>query len=248
VGVKVPSYTGSGVFLNPSGVVNAGSFAPFTAQISPGEVITLFGSGFVSGTGSFSASAPLPTSLGGVQVTINGALAPVYYVSASQIDAIVPYTTNNSGALLSIQVLSGGAQSNIAMEYSGLTSPGAFAVTHANGSLVTTSSPATVGETLIAYACGLGPTSPVVAAGAVSSAAPVANPVEIYVDDVNFNATPATVVYQGLAPGEPAGLYQVNFVVPAGLSFATAGVNSFYLDILAPDGDENIEYIIPITH
>ncbi len=48
VNVKVPTYTGTGVFLNPSGIVNAGSSAPFTAQITPGEVITLYGSGFTS--------------------------------------------------------------------------------------------------------------------------------------------------------------------------------------------------------
>lgn len=248
VGAKVPTYAGTGVFLNPSGVVNAASSAPFTAQIAPGEVITLYGTGFTSSATPVTASAPVPTTLGGVQVNINGVLAPVYYVSSGQINAIVPYTTTSSGALLTVQVTSNGAQSNVVQEYSGVTSPGAFAVTHANGSPVTTSDPATVGETLIAYACGLGATNPVVAAGAVSSAAPVANPVQVYVDDVDFNATLAKVAYQGLAPGEPAGLYQVNFVVPSGLAFATAGVNQFQLDILAPDGDENIEYIIPITH
>jgi uncharacterized protein (TIGR03437 family) len=249
VEAKVPAYSGTGVFLNPSGVVNAASSAPFTAQIAPGEVITLYGTGFTSSSTPVTASAPVPTTLGGVQVMINGVLAPVYYVSSGQINAIVPYTTAVGEAPLSIQVISNGAQSNVVYEYIGATSPGSFAVTHANGSLVTTSNPATVGETLIAYTCGLGATSPVVAAGTVSPAATVATPVQLYIDDLNFNATAVkTIAYQGLAPGEPAGLYQVNFVVPAGLTFATAGVNTFQLDILAPDGDENIQAIIPITH
>jgi uncharacterized protein (TIGR03437 family) len=249
VDAKIPSYTGSGVFLNPSGVVNAASSAPFTAQISPGEVITLYGTGFTSSATPVTASAPVPTTLGGVQVTINGVLAPVYYVSPGQINTIVPYTTTNSGALLSIQVISNGAQSNIVQEYSGLTSPGVFAITHANGTLVTTSNPATVGETLIAYAGGLGATNPVVAAGAISSAATLAEPLQgVFVDDLDFNEYAATIAYQGLAPGEPAGLYQLNFVVPAGLPFTTAGVNTFQLDILTYDGDENIQAIVPVTH
>ncbi len=249
VQAKVPTYSGTGVFLNPAGVVNAASSAPFTAQIAPGEVITLYGSGFTSSATPVTASAPVPTTLGGVQVTINGALAPVYYVSSGQINAIVPYTAPNDGSLLQIQVLSNGAQSNTVTEYSGLTSPGVFAVTHANGSLVTASNPATVGEILVAYACGLGALNPAAVAGTISPADTLADPLQgVFVDDLNFNPTQAKIPYQGLNPGGPAGLYQVNFTIPAGLSFATAGVNTFVLDILAPDGDENIQAIIPITH
>ena len=39
--VSAPS---GGVFLNPMGVVNAGSFAPFTASWAPGELLMLYGS------------------------------------------------------------------------------------------------------------------------------------------------------------------------------------------------------------
>ena len=38
-------FSGSGVYLNPLGVVNAGNFAPFTNPIAPNEFITLFGTG-----------------------------------------------------------------------------------------------------------------------------------------------------------------------------------------------------------
>jgi uncharacterized protein (TIGR03437 family) len=247
--VKVPTYSGSGVFLNPSNVVNAASFAPFTAQISPGEVITLFGSGFTSSAAPFLSSVPVPTTLGGVQVTVNGVLAPVYYVSAGQINAIVPYSTPDDGSLLNIQVLANGGQSNVVQEYSGETSPGAFAVTHANGTLVTTSSPAKVGETLVAYACGLGATNPAVVAGVVSPADPLANPVAVYLDDSNGGVTQATIAYQGLAPGGPAGLYQLNFVVPSGMTLNATGVTMSQLDILASSADfsENIQAQVPVS-
>jgi len=250
VNVKVPTYTGSGVFLNPSGVVNAASSAPFTAQISPGEVITLYGSGFTSSATPFFSSVPVPTTLGGAQVTVNGVLAPVYYVSSGQINAIVPYSTPGDGSLLNIQVITSAGQSNVVEEYSGETSPGAFAVTHANGTLVTTSSPAKVGETLVAYACGLGATSPAVVAGTVSPANPLANLVAVYLDDSNGGVTQATVPYQGLAPGGPAGLYQLNFVVPSGMTLNATGVTMSQLDILASSADysENIQALVPVSH
>ena len=38
------------VFLNPQGVVNAANNVPFTAQVSPGEVVTLYGTGFTTQT------------------------------------------------------------------------------------------------------------------------------------------------------------------------------------------------------
>ena len=61
VWTKASTFSGSGVFLNPTGVVNAASSSPFTAQISPGEVITLYGTGF---HGNYSA----PDSFGAISL------------------------------------------------------------------------------------------------------------------------------------------------------------------------------------
>jgi uncharacterized protein (TIGR03437 family) len=109
--------------------------------------------------------------------------------------------------------------------------PCAPLVTHADGSLVTAGSPARGGEEVVAYAVGLGLTTPAVKTGqAASTATPTS---ETFYLDFNFrpNALAAQPVlpavgsccaptptlpvplYAGLAPGY-AGLYQVNFVVP----------------------------------
>ena len=45
VAFQAPAFNGSGVYLSPVGVVNAASSAPFTAFLSPGEFLTLYGSG-----------------------------------------------------------------------------------------------------------------------------------------------------------------------------------------------------------
>ena len=85
--------SGSGVYLNPAGVVNAASSAPFTAQMSPGEFLTLYGTGLADTTAT--ASLPFPTVFNGVQVLINQVAAPIYYVSPTQISVVVPYGTDS---------------------------------------------------------------------------------------------------------------------------------------------------------
>lgn len=100
-------------------------------------------------------------------------------------------------------------------------------VTHANGTAVSATSPANAGEELTAWTTGLGATNPPAVTGQASKVPlPTAQTFGInYNYTVNALATkprpgfiPAptlTPVYSGLASGF-AGLYQINFVVPAG--------------------------------
>ncbi|SPE27847.1 conserved hypothetical protein [Candidatus Sulfopaludibacter sp. SbA3] len=180
LGVKALPVSGTGVFLNPFGVVNAGSSDPFTAQLSPGEVITLYGSGMANGSPA-TASAPFPNSLGGTQVLITplnattALNAPVYSVSATQISAVVPYNIPNGTYEVAIQVNNNGTLSNAVQAYIGSTSPGVFtiptgglgngAILHADYTLVSNTSPAKAGETVLIFLTGLGAVSPAVTAG-----------------------------------------------------------------------------------
>ena len=107
-------------------------------------------------------------------------------------------------------------------------------ITHADGTLVSASNPATVGEEIVLYALGLGATNPAVPTGqATPSAAPAAFVSEVNIDN-QANAAPSkgiplsltacsttptcpfTPVFAGLSPGS-VGLYQVNFVIPSAL-------------------------------
>jgi len=118
-------------------------------------------------------------------------------------------------------------------------------VTHANGSLVTAGSPAQGSEELVAYAVGLGLTTPAVPTG--QTAATPTPTDETFVLDFNFRPNalatqpmaPAAIpfllptslyvpLYSGLAPGF-VGLYQINFVVPqppAGTQACSGAVQS----------------------
>jgi hypothetical protein len=68
--VRSPYFSGSGVYLNPTGIVNAASSSPFTAGISRGEFLTLYGTNLAPSEAM--AQVPFPAQLNGVQVTING--------------------------------------------------------------------------------------------------------------------------------------------------------------------------------
>ncbi len=253
LGVKTIPVSGTGVFLNPYGIVNAATYSPFTAQLSPGEVITLFGTGLINGSAA-SAQAPFPNQVGGAQVLITPAgastalNAPIYYASATQISAVVPYNLPNGTSMVTVQVNNNGTLSNSVQAYVGTSSVGVFtldssglgngAILHADYSRVTASSPAKAGETVQVFLTGLGPVSPTVAAGAPapssSPLAQVTNQPAAYI-----GGQQATITFAGLAPGL-GGLYQLNVTIPSGL---TSGSNT--LEIQSIDSD-NLQVLIPI--
>jgi uncharacterized protein (TIGR03437 family) len=215
VALKSPSFSGPDVYLNPIGVVNAASSAPFTAGISPGELITLYGTGLAPNDQAIdAASIPLNKQLNGVSVEINGEAAPVISVSSTQVSVVVPFDTGSSGYVANIQVMNNGVSSNTVSEFINPTSAGVFtnpegglgqaAALHTDYSLISPSSPAQIGETIQVFLTGLGAVSPGIDDGAAGSASNLTtNQITAYVD-----GTQATVTYAGLAPGF-AGLYQV---------------------------------------
>ena len=221
-GALLAPQSATGVFLNPQGVLNAASFAPPGYPISPGGVMTLFGSGFPA-TAATASAPPFGPNLGGVSVTVNGTPAPVYSVTSTQISAIVPFAVTGSTATIVVTV--SGTKSNAVTVPLAPTSPGIFsfpangigsaAALHSDYSLVSATSPATQGEIISMYLTGLGATNPKVQDGAAApGSAPLAvitGGIAIYVGGVQVPAS--QIYYAGLAP-TLAGLYQVNFKVP----------------------------------
>ncbi len=79
-------------------VVNDASYdigTPAPISISPGEIVALFGSNLGPVAGVVNTQT-FGTSLGGVQVMFGNTAAPLLYVSAGQINAVVPYATGGS--------------------------------------------------------------------------------------------------------------------------------------------------------
>ena len=241
VAVKAPTFLGSGVYINPTGVVNAASYAPFTASLSPGEFVTLFGTNLAPSVAQ-NFSTPVPTELNGVKVYVNGKAAPVTYVSPSQVSFLVPYATES---IASIQVVNNGTPSNTVTSFVGETSPGVFtnppggnfaaAATHLDGTPVSENAPAEPGETVQLFVAGLGNVNPPVPDGSAVPAdgsSMTTNPIDVFID-----LQPAQVTYAGLAP-TLAGVYQLNVVIPVGTN-----PGNVFIDVSGPDSDNSQAYI-----
>jgi uncharacterized protein (TIGR03437 family) len=95
---------------------------------------------------------------------------------------------------------------------------GGYAIaTHADGTLLTTDSPAHAGDTVVIYLTGLGRTSPNPAPGEIPHYA--GQMVQLSGLKVSLGGSaldPIWIKYAGLTPGS-AGLYQINLVLPDNL-------------------------------
>ena len=262
VALAAPSLSGPGVYLNPTGVLNGASSAPFTAGIARGELITLSGANLAPGalsasdvqlpatlaSGASAASgAQLPTMLNGVQVMINDVAAPISSVSPTEISVIVPYGTTSS--IAQIQVQNNGAVSNAVTSFVNATAPGVFTqpdgglgyavAQHADFSPVTPDHPAQAGEMLSVYVTGLGDVFPSVPDGSAGLASPLSQTTNQFSAQIGRVAVTA-VGYTGLAP-ELVGKYQINIQVPAGVGtgdnvLGITGPDSFTAEALIPVG------------
>ena len=242
-----PAPTGA-VYIDPTGIVNTASSAPFTAGIAPGEFLTFYNGVNLANSTVIASSTPFPTKLGGVQVLVDGIPAPIYYVSSTSVAIIVPYSVSTY-PIASIQVINNGVSSNTVTTFVNKTTPGVFtipsggigygAIEHGDGSLVTTAKPALPGETVSIFVSGLGNVFPPNGDGAIG---PYTLPLSQTTNDIFVyvgNTAAAAPSFAGLAP-YLAGLYQVNFTVPA---TAVAGDNVF--GIGGPDSFST-ESLIPI--
>ncbi len=212
-------YSGAGhvTFVNPGqAVVNAAS--NIAAQTPAGSLFSIYGSGLAAKQGQAGA-VPLPTTIGSTSVTVNGELAPLFYVDANQINAQMP--EDIKPGLATVVVKNGTTVSNaVAVTVPDTGTPGIFVYGNnravvMNADQVTVNSaanPAKVGDVLVAYFTG---------GGAVSSGAPLVtgnvspgglSPVT-GAKSATVAGNDASVTYMGLTPGS-IGLYQVNFMVP----------------------------------
>ncbi|MBV9396859.1 MAG: hypothetical protein JO062_02700 [Bryobacterales bacterium] len=248
-----PGNSSTGVYLNPVQIYNAASYQPVTSSFAPGETVSIFGTNLAKVTMSGPGGQPAPTNLGGSQVTVNGIAAPLYYVSPTQINFVMPFEINNA-TLATVGVINNGTNSNTVTVYVAPTNPGVFssydglgtaAALHANFTPITASNSAHVGETISVFLTGLGTVTPTISDGALGSSDPnnlnkadvwnAGNLFAYFLDYTNGASQQATITYAGLAPGLLG--YQMNVTVPSGVGPATnPGV---YLDIFTNDADIN---------
>jgi uncharacterized protein (TIGR03437 family) len=237
---QVPSNPQAPV-VAPGGVVSA---ADYTSLPASGLLVSIFGSGLSDATAS-AQSLPLPNQLGATTVFMGGEELPLLYAGNTQINVVVPYdlATQTQYPL----IVQKGTAVSVPVTVSVMSAEPAILSTNGSGSgqgqiygysangsvaLADAQNPAQAGEVLVIYCAGLGAVSPAVSA---SSGAPASGPLSNTVAPVSvtIGGQPAIVKFSGLSPGF-SGLYQVNAVVPSGLTagnqipvtVAVAGQNS----------------------
>jgi uncharacterized protein (TIGR03437 family) len=208
--------------VSAGGLVNAASFAP-GAPLPPGGIVSVFGGNMATSTGG-AATLPLPFNLNGASISVGGISAPLFYSSAAQINAQIPYelpvnsrpqvVLSQNGALTVPEtiVVAPAAPGIFTINQQGT---GQGAILNVRNVLVDASAPAAAGDVVQVFATGLGATSPTVASGVGAPASPLANVTATVTATVG--GQPAQVQFAGLAPNF-VGLYQVNVQIPSGLT------------------------------
>jgi uncharacterized protein (TIGR03437 family) len=186
--------------------------ASYQQAYAPGMILSIFGTQLGSGTLPAS-TLPLPTYMENFEATVNGTLAPLYYVSPSQVNLQIPYGTPSGPATLVVYESGQSASSTLQIVPA---APGIF--TDATGNTVPYAS-GSAGQTLVLFLTGDGEVSPALASGSSpSTSLPVTGlPQSILPVTLTIGGKPATIAFDGIPYGL-AGVTQINFVVPAGLA------------------------------
>jgi len=210
--------------VSSGGVLSSGDY---TSSPALGLLVSIFGTALADGQVS-AGSLPLSGQLGSTSVVVSGEQLPVQYVSDSQVNVIIPYdlAVNAPHQLI---VLRGNAIS-VPVPIAVFDSQPAILATAGNGIgqghiykvdasgnqvLADANSPAGAGDTLVIYTVGLGAIAPPVTAGDAAPLTPLSRTTAT--TSLTIGGQQATVFFAGLTPGS-AGLYQVDAIVPAGIT------------------------------
>lgn len=227
------------------GVVDNGTFVAGD-PVARGDIAVVKGEQLSFAPVTLGQAAPLATQIGGAQVMVNGAPAPMYYSTYGQLAFQMPYETHPGTVLVQVQ-RDGVGSNTVSVQVAdraprllliGVGTYGAILNTDGSipmpaGSLPGVSThPAQVGDTLTMYAIGLGPTSPAVASGQPSPAAePLARVKDTPVVNIGggIGGTLVTPFFAGLSPNF-AGLYQVNVTIPDNVPHGTVNLSLAFPD------------------
>lgn len=217
--VTIPvTFTTGSPKITDGGVVNAAHQA--SVGLSPGGLITIFGSDLASATKPALPIPYLPDQLGGSSVSIGTFKAKLLFVSPKQINALVPVelTSETAQVKVSVSGLETDAVTLKVMPYD----PGLFtfdgspagpaAALRSDFSAISTTAPAQRGSVIMLFGTGFGPVNPSVPSGQPAPSSTLSQTVQAPV--VLFGDRPGRVLFSGLAPGL-MGVYQVSVEVPA---------------------------------
>ena len=244
---------------------SAGSAVP-TRPLAPGTIATIFPCQNCSGTQFLTAQNvfggyPVPTTLGDVQVLVNGVASPLYIVYPGQINFIVPNEAPTSGNadLEVIQVSTGQVLGATQMPMNAFA-PGAFpypggqtgatvyaAAINQDGTVNSASNPAIRGNAISLYMTGEGnvpggPADGVPATAAISGQFPIT----VLINGVDVNSSTYQeqsiqhVLYSGI--NQYPGMWQVNVQIPKTVVPTSGAV---WFDVIVDGAEANWDATSP---
>jgi uncharacterized protein (TIGR03437 family) len=196
----------------PNGLacVTGGASRAVATGIAPGQIVTLIGNGLATD--------------GKAEVRVNNIPAPLLYIFAQQINAVIPYEGLTIGGTATIEVISGanrytstsavraGAVELFTLDGSG---DGPAVALNQDGSVNTAANPASPGSIVVLYGTGIGATTPASVTGALAPlTGPGALAQPLAKASAWVNNLPAILLYGGAAPGLINGAAQFNVVLP----------------------------------
>ncbi len=216
---QAPSYSAASI-------VNLANQAP--GPYAPNAILSIMGTGLADSAQAVTSGdvtgGSLPTMLNGLEVMVDGTPAPLFYVSPTLINFLMP-PDRTAGPVTVWTILNStvGPQVTLTLEdavpalFASTTDPGyAIAQQWPAYSLITPESPVAPGGIVILYATGLGATQPYPALPAEipTYAGTIENMASF---QVLLNGTPmaaSQILYAGICP-DFAGLYQIDLILPA---------------------------------
>jgi uncharacterized protein (TIGR03437 family) len=239
--------------ITPSGVVPVYSSS---TTIQPGSWFSVYGNNLAAATTVWNGD--FPQSLGGTTVTVNGKPAYLWFVSSGQINAQAPDDTATGSVPVTVTTAGGTANTTITLAPASPSFLLLGDAKHATGIILTPDNsgsqgggtydllgptsagagfrPAKKGENVAIYAVGFGPTDPPVAAGAIFNGAAKVAPQ--FTPQLTLGGGPVTVDFAGLVG---AGLYQLNFKIPA-----NAGSGDLALQATVNGAQSQANIVIPV--
>jgi uncharacterized protein (TIGR03437 family) len=193
-------------YIAPAGVVNAASDTP-GGTIGPGSIISIYGQNLAPAL-VIGPTNPLAQTLGGLTATVGNYLLPLMFVSPQQVNAQVPVELPDGNYTVAVHIA---GQPDVSGNFTvQRNSPGVYMQSnpqgtpmilalHADGTQVTSTSPALRNETISIFGTGFGPYSQTPVDGfmvPLGSVWPLTDPVSIVAGALTL--TPA---WAGAAPG-----------------------------------------------
>jgi len=217
-----PKCETGGPCYSADSIVNAASFV--RGALAPNTIAAIFGTNLSYSTRALGPGdvqgGRLPTNLAGVMVRVGPVFAPLYYVSPSQINLLIPGNLDLGQHEIRV-VRDGwwgpGVKVNLleAAPALFLLDPQTVVASHEDFSVVTQESPGRPDRFLILWATGLGPTSDPTASYDLIpvKAAWIRRLGEFRVLINDLAVDPDRIGYAGIAP-YLAGVYQINVKLP----------------------------------